>query len=161
MSLCPCGSKKEYNSCCEAFVLGKEVAPTAEALMRSRYAAFTNGSIDYLFDSHHESTRETLDRKEVEIWSKESEWKGLTIKNIEKGSAKDKEGTVEFIASFNLNGTMQNHHEVASFLKESDGKWYFVDGKVQLEPFQRVGEKIGRNDPCSCGSGKKFKKCCG
>jgi preprotein translocase subunit SecA len=25
----------------------------------------------------------------------------------------------------------------------------------------RKGEKIGRNDPCPCGSGKKYKKCCG
>ncbi|HJZ13258.1 MAG TPA: SEC-C metal-binding domain-containing protein [Acidobacteriota bacterium] len=25
----------------------------------------------------------------------------------------------------------------------------------------RNGEKVGRNDPCPCGSGKKYKKCCG
>jgi SEC-C motif/Protein of unknown function (DUF1186) len=29
------------------------------------------------------------------------------------------------------------------------------------EPFVRIGPKIGRNDPCTCGSGKKYKKCCG
>jgi uncharacterized protein YecA (UPF0149 family) len=29
------------------------------------------------------------------------------------------------------------------------------------EPYRRVTAKVGRNDPCSCGSGKKFKKCCG
>jgi uncharacterized protein YecA (UPF0149 family) len=28
-------------------------------------------------------------------------------------------------------------------------------------PMRRTGEKIGRNDPCPCGSGKKYKKCCG
>jgi len=27
--------------------------------------------------------------------------------------------------------------------------------------FVREGPKIGRNDPCPCGSGKKWKKCCG
>ncbi len=34
-------------------------------------------------------------------------------------------------------------------------------GHDKLKPITRVGEKIGRNDPCSCGSQKKFKKCCG
>ena len=28
-------------------------------------------------------------------------------------------------------------------------------------PFRRASAKVGRNDPCTCGSGKKFKKCCG
>jgi preprotein translocase subunit SecA len=31
----------------------------------------------------------------------------------------------------------------------------------QQQPMKREGEKIGRNDPCPCGSGKKYKKCCG
>jgi preprotein translocase subunit SecA len=31
----------------------------------------------------------------------------------------------------------------------------------QQQPMKREGEKVGRNDPCPCGSGKKYKKCCG
>jgi preprotein translocase subunit SecA len=34
-------------------------------------------------------------------------------------------------------------------------------GQAQQQPLKREGEKIGRNDPCPCGSGKKYKKCCG
>jgi preprotein translocase subunit SecA len=34
-------------------------------------------------------------------------------------------------------------------------------GGVRKEPVKRSGEKIGRNAPCPCGSGKKYKKCCG
>jgi uncharacterized protein YchJ len=34
-------------------------------------------------------------------------------------------------------------------------------GHDHLKPITRTGAKIGRNDPCSCGSEKKFKKCCG
>lgn len=34
-------------------------------------------------------------------------------------------------------------------------------GHEPLQPIKRTAEKIGRNDPCSCGSEKKFKKCCG
>ncbi|MFM7075347.1 MAG: SEC-C metal-binding domain-containing protein, partial [Planctomycetaceae bacterium] len=30
-----------------------------------------------------------------------------------------------------------------------------------VEPIRNLGQKVGRNDPCPCGSGKKFKNCCG
>jgi len=31
----------------------------------------------------------------------------------------------------------------------------------QAKTFRRTEAKVGRNDPCPCGNGKKFKKCCG
>ncbi len=161
MNECPCGTQKDYQDCCEKIILGQEMAETAEALMRSRYTAFAKGLVDYLFETHHQSTRSSLDRKEVENWSKNSEWLGLTIKNIEKGGRTDTKGLVEFVASFKIDGTLQNHHEKASFEKGDEEKWYFKDGKVMVEPYKRVSEKIGRNDPCLCSSGKKYKKCCG
>jgi SEC-C motif domain protein len=161
MAVCACGSGNKYQECCEKYISGQEIAPTAESLMRSRYTAFTNGSIDYLFNTHHSSTKETLDRTEVENWSKDSEWEGLTIKNIEKGQEADSDGSVEFIAEFKIDGVLQKHHEKASFKKEDDGRWYFQDGKVQNRPITRAASKVGRNDPCVCGSGKKYKKCCG
>ena len=34
-------------------------------------------------------------------------------------------------------------------------------GDMQVQQVVRSGEKVGRNDPCPCGSGKKYKKCCG
>jgi SEC-C motif-containing protein len=49
-------------------------------------------------------------------------------------------------------------HEKASFIKE-DGQWFYVDGDIIKAP-QARSEKIGRNAPCPCGSGKKYKKCC-
>jgi preprotein translocase subunit SecA len=30
-----------------------------------------------------------------------------------------------------------------------------------IEPIRNFGKRVGRNDPCPCGSGKKYKKCCG
>ncbi|MBT7608480.1 MAG: YchJ family protein [Bacteriovoracaceae bacterium] len=161
MAICACGSGNQYKECCEKYITGIENAPTAELLMRSRYTAFTNGNIDYLFETHHESTQESLDRSEVEAWSRDSQWEGLTIKNIENGQTNDTSGSVEFIAEFRIGGVLQKHHENASFKKEEDGKWYFHDGKTENQPFARSGVKVGRNDPCICGSGKKFKKCCG
>lgn len=34
-------------------------------------------------------------------------------------------------------------------------------GHGDLKPIVRESPKVGRNDPCSCGSQKKYKKCCG
>ena len=34
-------------------------------------------------------------------------------------------------------------------------------GDMQVQQVVRSGDKVGRNDPCPCGSGKKYKKCCG
>jgi preprotein translocase subunit SecA len=40
-----------------------------------------------------------------------------------------------------------------------------ISGSPQIsgkpKPYKREGRKVGRNEPCPCGSGKKFKKCCG
>jgi len=34
-------------------------------------------------------------------------------------------------------------------------------GQQKKKPVKRASDKVGRNDPCPCGSGKKYKKCCG
>ncbi|MDR1126989.1 MAG: SEC-C domain-containing protein, partial [Treponema sp.] len=45
---CPCGSGKQYTDCCEPFILGVQKPLTAEALMRSRYTAYTVHAVDYI-----------------------------------------------------------------------------------------------------------------
>jgi len=68
---------------------------------------------------------------------------------------------VEFIAFFRENDSLKKHHELASF-KKIEGEWYFEDGKkISVKQVKRAEPKLGRNDPCHCGSGKKFKKCHG
>jgi len=160
MSQCPCGSGKDYESCCGVYISGKEKAPTAEALMRSRYTAYTGQEVQYIHDTHHPGTRQSLDLDEVKVWAADSKWLGLQIKNVEGGSASDQTGTVEFIASFENDAGHHDHHEFSSFEK-IDGDWFFKDGKVFNQPVTREVPKVGRNEPCPCGSGKKFKKCCG
>ena len=94
-------------------------------------------------------------------WSRESDWRGLEIVSTKKGGEDDTEGTVEFVAQYARHGKEEFHHELAEFAK-AEGRWYFVDGKlVGKKPFVRDEPKVGRNDPCPCGSSKKFKKCCG
>ncbi len=158
--LCPCKSNKKFMECCGKFLEKKETPKTAEELMRSRYSAYTMGHIDYLFDTHHESTKEELNRDEMTAWSKEASWHGLEIVKTDAGGEKDNQGLVEFICQYQIGEKMERHHEVSSFVKEN-GKWFFHEGRFVHETIRRESPKIGRNDPCSCGSGKKYKKCCG
>ena len=159
MSTCACGSEKKYSECCQPYIKGGKLAPTAVALMRSRYTAFAVGEMDYIYKTHHESTRKELDMDGVKSWATNSEWLGLEIRETDKGSEKDTEGSVEFKCKFLFNGSEQAHHELSTFKKEGD-EWFFVDGVMRNNTVRRDQPKVGRNDPCPCGSGKKAKKCC-
>jgi SEC-C motif-containing protein len=160
MAACPCGSEKEYSACCQRYIEGNEQAPTAEALMRSRYSAFVVHDVEYLNKTIDPQKRHEFDAEGIKKWSEESEWKGLEIVKTENGTEDDTTGEVEFIAKYEIEDEERAHHEIGHFRK-SRGNWYFVDGeKVSAKPFIREEPKVGRNDPCPCGSGKKYKKCC-
>jgi len=158
---CPCGSGRSYVECCEALHRGTAVAETAEAVMRARYCAFAKKEIDYLDRTYHPSTLSEFDPDSARNWAEESEWVGLEIRSTEGGMAEDRSGKVEFVARYRIGDDEIAHHEIASFRKEND-VWLFVDGRVfGGGPYTRSEPKTGRNEPCVCGSGKKFKKCCG
>ena len=159
MSQCYCGSQLEFAKCCGPYLEGKTKPATAEALMRSRYSAFATGKMDYVYNTHHADSRGELDMEGVKSWALNSEWLGLEILSTEKGQSNDNEGKVEFKCRFHFNGSDQVHHELSSF-KKVDGEWFFVDGVMRNNTIRRSAPKVGRNDPCPCGSGKKAKKCC-
>jgi SEC-C motif-containing protein len=159
MAECPCGSGKSLEACCGPLLAGAP-APTAEALMRSRYTAYVLCNVDHLERSLCPESRTDHDRKQAEEWAKSVEWLGLSILSTQDGGPQDATGTVEFTARFKHSGLEQTHHETATFRRDGDG-WTYVDGKVHNKPVVRSGPKVGRNDPCPCGSGKKFKQCCG
>ena len=156
---CPCGSAKSYDSCCAKYISGKELPPTAEALMRSRYSAYVKKEIEYVDKTHDPDSEDKFDLEMARNWAEKSEWLGLEIISTEGGQATDSTGIVEFSAKFSTEGKEYQHHENSSFVKKN-GRWFYVDGKTVSKPVLRSGPKIGRNDPCSCGSGVKFKKCC-
>ncbi len=159
--LCPCGSGRTYEECCSPFHRGETRPATAEALMRARYTAFVRGEIPFLRESCTASARQQFDDEAARRWSRDSEWKGLEIIHTERGAEKDEHGTVEFIARYRTGDKDVEHHEFAKFVREEDG-WRFVDSRVVgVDPYVRDTPKVGRNDPCPCGSGKKHKKCCG
>ena len=129
--------------------------------MRSRYCAYVLGEIDYITETHDPKRRDDHDPEQARKWSEEAEWLGLQILSTEGGGPDDESGQVEFIARFRVEGEEHEHRERSLFVKRG-GRWYFRDGKVLGPlPIRNEGPRVGRNDPCPCGSGKKYKKCCG
>lgn len=160
-SPCPCQSGKTYGECCGPFHAGTAWPATAEALMRARYCAYVVKKIDYVELTDHPERKAGFDRKAAEQWSTLSEWLGLEIVAKEQGGEADSTGVVEFRARFKVRGQEAQHHERSTFAKV-EGRWYYVDGdRPAQKPFVHATPVVNRNDPCTCGSGKKFKKCCG
>lgn len=153
---CPCGSGQPFEACCGPILAGAP-AQTAEALMRSRYTAYVRGDIDHVLATHDPETVGDVDRAAAERWSRSADWRGLTVLATERGGEGDDEGIVEFKVVHATDGVEQVHHERSTF-RRVNGQWRFVRGA--RPPVVRA-EKVGRNDPCPCGSGKKFKKCHG
>lgn len=142
---CPCGSMKPYAECCQPLHQGK-AAPSPEALMRSRYAAFVLTLPDYLLATWHSSTRPpslNLDGS--------PDWASLSILDSEQTGT---DGRVHFRAVYKA-GKGWGYLEEASRFVQEEGRWYYLSGNTSEGPF-----KPGRNDPCPCGSGRKYKACC-
>jgi len=163
---CPCGSGLEFSACCEPLLQKKKRAATAQALMRSRYAAYVENDIEYLEKTLLPRKRGAFSALEVVGWNADVDWKSLEILALEKGEAGDDEGVVEFRAAFDKDGEASEIHERSLFKKKA-GVWYYVEGAHPDEAKEETAEaapktpKVGRNEPCPCGSGKKYKRCCG
>lgn len=158
---CVCGLGPSTEECCGRYVNAGEAAPTPEALMRARYAAYVLQKIDFIEASHDPDKRHEMDKDGALEWAQSAEWLGLDINATEGGGPDDDEGVVEFVAKYEVQDRVVNHRERA-FFKKIKGKWFYHDGDmIKPKPVVREGPKVGRNDPCPCGSGKKYKKCCG
>ncbi|MEW5745172.1 MAG: YchJ family protein [Nitrospirota bacterium] len=161
MDTCPCGSNTAYDACCRPLIQGERPAETAEQLMRSRYSAYVKKELEYIFASLHPGHRSDYDARSTRAWAESAQWHGIEIVKTVGGGPDDHEGQVEFVVTYSEDGTAREHHELSTFEKEA-GTWYFVSGKtIPPKPVVRPAPKVGRNDPCSCGSGRKYKKCCG
>lgn len=158
MSACPCNPELSYEACCAPFHKGEQTPESAEKLMRARYSAYVKGEVDFILNTTHPVKRETVDPDSIRSWSEDSEWLGLDIEGTEAGGPNDERGTVTFKAHYRIEDVERSHHERSIFAK-IDGAWFYEDGSSAQ--VRREGPKVGRNDPCPCGSGKKHKKCCG
>jgi SEC-C motif-containing protein len=147
---CPCASGLSYAECCQPLHQSERTAETAEALMRSRYSAFCMGEVDYLLDTLHPSKRPPGEREALSESIEATQWLGLKV--LDHKQAGDR-AEVEFVA-FYEDAPFSQLHERSRFTREA-GRWYYHDGLFL------PAIKLGRNEPCFCGSGKKLKHCHG
>lgn len=147
---CPCGSGNSLAQCCGRYHNGTQ-APGAELLMRSRYSAYVLGLIDYLQATTLPAQQAALDMEGVRRWSLGSTWLGLEVSESAVFGGKPEHAMVTFTARWHDQNGEHAHQERSAFVQCED-RWYFIDPTVPL--------KTGRNDPCPCASGLKFKRCC-
>ncbi|WP_305857060.1 YchJ family protein [Balneatrix alpica] len=156
LTTCVCGSGRDYQHCCAPLHRGEQRATSPEQLMRSRYAAFALGGLGaYLLRTWHPVQRPGL--TEAELDQSETDWQRLEI--VQAPSPQGDEGIVEFRAYYQEQGRLACLHERSTFRHSAEAGWQYLSGQINPPAQQLV--KAGRNDPCPCGSGKKYKKCCG
>ncbi|VGM96040.1 Predicted metal-binding protein related to the C-terminal domain of SecA [uncultured Avibacterium sp.] len=149
-ALCPCQSGNAYQDCCQPLHQKQKIAQSAEQLMRSRYAAFVLQDIDYIVETTVPSQQTLLDYEALKQWAEQTRWRGLEV--LKHDAKLDKtHSAVEFKAKFSSAEGEQIHHEKSLFVNVGV-RWYFADPTVTLPAMKQ---------PCICGSGKKFKHCCG
>ena len=147
---CPCGSGDALDDCCGRYHAGLP-APSAERLMRSRYSAYVLGLVDYLKATTLPVQQSSLDLQAMREWSAASTWLGLDVEESQVLGGQPEHARVSFTARWHDRTGEHAQHERSAFVQHN-GRWYFIDSTVPLH--------AGRNDPCPCGSGQKFKKCC-
>ncbi len=144
--ICPCGSEKTYESCCKLYIEEDKKVPNVEYLMRSRYTAFVLKNAKYILETNY---KQVVNDKAIKLLEREFdsvEWLQLYVIDSTKNE-------VEFKAYYrDFDEKLHVQHEHSHFVFE-DGKWYYRDGVI-------FKSKIERNEPCPCGSGKKYKDCC-
>ncbi len=167
---CPCGSNFPYTDCCGPLIRGAVSADTAEDLMRSRYSAHVVRNREYLLQTTVEEERKRCASKYPGNEEEWLDWKRLEVYESRDGERNDDEGWVQFSAWHDEDGEEQCLRETSKFVKRN-GRWYYsLEGsrvhreespESEVKTVVRDKPKVGRNEPCPCNSGKKYKKCCG
>jgi len=153
---CPCGTGKTFGQCCEPLHQGERRTETAEELMRSRYSAHVARNWEYLHRTFAETAREPF---VPEPGDHGRDWTRLVIHAHEAGLKPDT-AYVDFTAYYKEGEHEHALHEKAEFRK-TDGAWLYTRAvREGPAPVKSASPKVGRNDPCGCGSGKKYKQCC-
>ena len=156
-SPCPCGSGRPFQACCQPILQRARPAANAEELMRSRFTAHVVLDLEHL----HRTDLETAKTPFVpDTDAPDLTWTRLVVHAHEPGARPDL-AYVDFTAYF-VTGQApeQPLHEKSEF-RRVDGTWYYTRAVRQGPAPVKAAPKAGRNDPCPCGSGKKFKVCCG
>ncbi len=153
---CPCGSGQLFEACCEPILNRTQAAASAEQLMRARFTAHVAHDFKFLHDSYRATAGKPYVAEPGEpniVWTK------LVVHAHETGVQPDK-AYVDFSAYGTEAGTEKVLHEKAEFLRVNGAWLYNREARLGPAPYKSATPKVGRNDPCPCGSGKKYKQCC-
>lgn len=153
---CLCGSGLNDKECCGRFHSGAQLPTSAEELMRSRFTAYVKRDVDYLWQSWDASKRPAT----IDFSKETAQWQKLQIIHCKKGRPQDNKGIVEFKAFYNQDGEDCFMHEISRFVKVGQ-RWQYLDGVIKAAGKVPLKPAVDRNALCACGSGKKFKHCCG
>lgn len=153
---CPCGGGRNFEDCCEPVLTGARPAATAEELMRARFTAHVAHDHRFL----HESYAGTAGRPfQPEEGAAPTAWTRLVVHAHEPGPNADT-AYVDFSAHGVEQGREMVLQEKAEFHRIG-GRWLYTRAvRLGPPPFRSTAPRVGRNDPCPCGSGKKYKHCC-
>ena len=153
---CPCGRALTYAQCCGPVLAGQRPAATAEDLMRSRFTAHVARDYVHLHKTYLETSKEPY---VPDPEAGQTNWTRLVIHSHQPGAKADT-AYVDFTAYFREGDDEKPLDEKAAF-ERIDGAWFYT-GPVRQgpAPVRSAQAKVGRNDPCPCGSGKKYKQCC-
>ncbi|WP_165242333.1 YchJ family protein [Corynebacterium lizhenjunii] len=121
---CPCGTGLSFDQCCGKYHAGQP-APTAEALMRSRFSAFVTGDSRYLLDTWDPQTRPS----ELNLEDMPVRFYRLEIVHAEGGGLFDSTGVVEFEAFYK--GAASGSQRERSTFHRHNGRWYYSSGEVE------------------------------
>jgi SEC-C motif domain protein len=135
---CHCGAEQDFANCCEPYILGKQVAPTPEALMRSRYSAHVVKNSQYLHDTMYGDVIEEFDIAESQDWLQDVRWISLNVFRVVERT--HELGYVSFDAVYEKDGKIVHLCEKSEFHK-IEGRWYYVDGKP-LNPAGRSKSEL-------------------
>lgn len=153
---CLCNSGLLYADCCGPYHNKQRFPATALELMRSRFTAYARRDAAYLLASWDVSTSPAR----IDFSRDTTEWQTLQIVACKKGAAHDSKGIVEFKAFYKQGDEDHFMHEISRFVKTGQ-TWLYLDGVIKAAGKVEASANGGRNALCTCGSGKKFKRCCG
>lgn len=151
---CPCGSLQSLGQCCWPIINKTSRAETPEKLMRSRFSAYVLKKYDYIVNTYASEPRKQLNKTDISQASVNTSWCKLELVDTEYNEAT---GVVEFIAYYQEQGQFFAMHEKSEFVLENK-QWRYLTGTMLAKTGKII---LGRNDACLCGSGKKYKRCCG
>ena len=152
--LCPCCSKLKFTDCCGLYIEGGKTPPNAEALMRSRYTAYTLADMAYISKTMRGKPALGFNQDEARDWAQNVTWVDL---EVIRADGEENKAFVEFIATLIEKKKVKRIHEISEF--ECDQNvWIYTDG---TNPENTKKITPARNSPCPCGSLKKYKNCHG